>query len=220
MALFKSDEEVYEEARNKILSKKEFDGRVGQIHQGLSEFGLWGVMDNGKVKFKPSKFKIYDDKIMIERNRNFINFYDIKEIFQETDLEALLILNNGDVIPIKGKTGANNMRIAFKAFLDILKDLIKENKQNPIKSNTENVVSEKSEDNVDKLIQLGKMYEKGLLSDEEFALMKNNLIYGNNGESTDSNEENTETSNNLCKNCGEEFSEDASFCSECGTKLE
>lgn len=179
-----------------------------------------GVMDNGKIKFKPSKFKIYDDKIMIERNRVFINFKDIKEIFQEIDLEALLILNNGDVIPIKAKTGAKNMLITFKAFLDILKNLIGENKQNSIESKTGNVVSEKSEDNVDRLIQLGKMYEKGLLSDEEFALMKNNIIYGNVEESTDSNEENTETSSNVCKNCGEEFSEEASFCSECGTKLE
>lgn len=42
MALFKSDEEIYKEAKNKIFIKKEFDGRVGQIHQGLSEFGLWG----------------------------------------------------------------------------------------------------------------------------------------------------------------------------------
>ena len=61
MALFKSDKEKFDEAKNKILKTKEFDGKVGYIHQGLSEFGLWGVMDNGKTKFGSTKFKIYDD---------------------------------------------------------------------------------------------------------------------------------------------------------------
>ena len=41
MALFKSDKEKFDEAKNKILKTKEFDGKVGYIHQGLSEFGLW-----------------------------------------------------------------------------------------------------------------------------------------------------------------------------------
>ena len=59
---------------------------------------------------------------------------------------------------------------------------------------------------MNRLIKLGDMYEKGLISDEEFATMKQNLINSKN--------------ENTCKNCGAELSKDSNFCSECGTKIE
>ena len=86
MVLFKTDEEkrIEEERKLKeeekhIWEKKRFNGKVGQIHQGLSSFGLWGVRDNGKAKFKPTKFEIYNDKILIERNKQIIQLSQIKE---------------------------------------------------------------------------------------------------------------------------------------------
>ena len=84
MVLFKTDEEkrIKEERKLKeeekhIWEKKRFNGKVGQIHQGLSSFGLWGVRDNGKAKFKPTKFEIYNDKILIERNKQIIQLSQI-----------------------------------------------------------------------------------------------------------------------------------------------
>lgn len=216
MALFKSDEEKFSEEKNKILDKNEFNGRVGQIHQGLSEFGLWGVMDNGKTKFKSTKFKLYDDKIMIERNRNFIKLSDIKEIFQETDREAIIISKTDDAIPIKGKTNDKNGRIGLKAFVSVLNELIEKNKSNTsFKPNNIN-----SEDKFDKLIKLGEMHGKGLLSDEEFASLKQELLARNNENTSDQSEEDVaELSENVCENCGTEVAEDSVFCAECGTKI-
>ena len=220
MALFKSDEEKLEEAENKILDKKEFNGRVGQIHHGLSELGLWGVRDNGKTKFQATKFKIYDEKIMIERNRTFINLSNIKEIFQETDKEALIILNTNDIIPIRGKTNAKNNLIEFKAFISILTNLIKDYELSA-KNNKSNIHNEetqgKSEDKFDKLIKLGEMHNKGLLSDDEFNSLKKELLSEDTKYSPIESEDTFEP--NVCKNCGVVNDSGSIFCSGCGTKL-
>ena len=62
------------------------------------------------------------------------------------------------------------------------------------------------------------MYDKGLLSDDEFASLKQELLSGNNEDSAVINE-NVETSRTTCKNCGAEISSNDSFCGECGTKI-
>ena len=100
-------------------------------------------------------------------------------------------------------------------------NLIDENKSNTnsIKSGNNKVNSqENSEDKFDKLIKLGEMHDKGLLSDEEFASLKQELLSGNNNEEAPV-ENNVEDSTKYCKNCGAEISSDSVFCTECGTQI-
>ncbi len=61
---------------------------------------------------------------------------------------------------------------------------------------------------IDNLERIGNLLEKGLITDEEFTSLKEKIV-------EDSLEE-----NNICENCGAEFSKDSLFCSECGTKIE
>lgn len=187
MAFFKTGKEREKEleekikmAEDKILNKGIFWGKVGQIHQGLSTMGLWGVRDNGRTKFNQSKFEIYDDKILIERNRQIIQISQMKEIFKESSYEAIIILNNGDGIPIGPRNIGQSGTIELNAFVNILNNLI-ENNNSKINNNSSNLNAnpKKSENEVDRLIELGKMYEKGLLTDEEFIAMKKKLIDGN-----------------------------------------
>lgn len=56
---------------------------------------------------------------------------------------------------------------------------------------------------------IGNMYEKELLTKEEYSLIKQKII-GNM----------VVKLNNHCKTCGTELSKDSIFCSECGTKVE
>lgn len=222
MAFFKSDEEKLEEEQywidrheTSILNRKEYNGKVGHIHHGLSAFvGVWGTLKNDKIKYKSTKFKIHDTKLLIERNRTIIDYSDIKEIFQEIDGEAIIILDNGDGIPIKRDGGSILPRTQFKAFLNILNRLIEKNKanRNTNKSNTN--TNTNSEDKFDKLIKLGEMHNQGLLSDEEFASLKQELL----AEDT-TPETNDEPLDVTCDNCGAEVSPEDAFCSECGTKI-
>lgn len=209
----KMEEESIKRIEKRILNDKVFYGKVGHIHQGLSYAGVWGVRNNGKMKFKSSKIRIYDDKILIERNKMVVEYINIKEIFQEVKFEAIIILDNGSGIPIQGSN------LELKAFVNVLNSLIDKNK-----SNTSNIISNKnrtsgnSEDKFDKLIKLGEMHDKGLLSDDEFSSLKQELL-SNNEDSTAESEDDIEPSENICKNCGTEVSSDDIFCSECGTQI-
>ena len=228
MALFKTDEEIRNEEKRKlkeeedyIWKKKRFQGKVGQIHQGLSSFGLWGVRDNGKAKFKSTRFEIHDDKILIERNKQVIQLSQIKEIFEDKSFnyEVILILANDAGVPIRGRNNHRSGNRELKAFVNVLNKLIEDNKSNG--ANVEPSVNSNAnhEDRIDKLIKLGEMYDKGLLTDEEFASMKQELMSEGNDDSKEVVEENVELSEDICGNCGTEISSDDAFCSECGTKL-
>ena len=208
----KIEEDKIKKEEKIILNSKAFWGKVGHIHQGLSYGGVWGVRDNGKMKFKPSKFLIYDDKMLIQRNKMVVEYTNIKEIFQEMNTEAIIILNNGDGIPIQGS------KFELKAFVNILKRLMNETKQD-IDEVPKNNINTSSEDKIDKIIKLGEMHDKGLLSDEEFAALKNELLKENKQEPPAQSEDNIEHSKNICENCGTELSKDCAFCSECGTKI-
>lgn len=72
---------------------------------------------------------------------------------------------------------------------------------------------QEKESNADRLINLGEMYEKGLISDEEFATMKKDII-GNVAEI------NNQDSKKFCMNCGAELVENAKFCTECGNRID
>jgi len=207
----KDEEDKIKKAEKMILNSKAFWGKVGHIHQGLSYGGVWGVRDNGKMKFKSSKFTIYDDKILIERNKMVVEYTNIKEIFQEKNSEAIIILNNSDGIPIQGS------KYELKAFVNILKRLMKDIKN--IDDESKSHISINSEDKIDKIIKLGEMYNNGLLSDEEFAALKKELLEENKQEAPAQSEDNAEPSKNICDNCGTEVSDDSAFCSECGTQI-
>lgn len=224
MALFKTEEEKLKEDQEEIkkgeriiLKNKRYNGKVGHIHQGLSYAGVWGVRNNGKMKFKSTKFEIHDTKLLIERNKMLIEFSNITEIFQDSDVEAIIMLNNDNGIPIRSINTSRTGRLRFKSFLNILNNLIEENKSdNNVESNASDV---NTGDKIDKLIKLGEMYDKGLLSDEEFASLKQELLSGDDEEPTISPEDDVETSDNTCENCGSDISPDDAFCSECGTEI-
>ena len=69
------------------------------------------------------------------------------------------------------------------------------------------------------------MYENGLLSQEEFASMKQDILKGNETNEDNCNfylnntnpQENTITQ--VCEKCGEIISDDDNFCTNCGNRL-
>ena len=61
--------------------------------------------------------------------------------------------------------------------------------------------------NADELLKYAELYEKGLLTDEEFTAMKQKLLG------------NSENEIKYCSNCGAEVSEDSKFCTGCGSQI-
>ena len=72
----------------------------------------------------------------------------------------------------------------------------------------------------DDLVKYAELYEKGLISEEEFNKLKNEII---NGESNlNFNEDilsDKEENKKFCPTCGSEVELDDMFCSSCGNKL-
>ena len=73
----------------------------------------------------------------------------------------------------------------------------------------------------DDLLKYAELYEKGLINEEEFNKMKNEIIHGesNSDFSEDVGLNYKEEHNNFCANCGCEVEADAKFCTSCGNKL-
>lgn len=79
---------------------------------------------------------------------------------------------------------------------------------------------EKAASDVDRLIQLGEMHERGLLSDEEFNSMKQELLQKDEDMvACDENSSDEENSVMFCAGCGAEILEDSNFCTECGKSV-
>ena len=169
----KNDEELIKREELSISKWNEYTGKVGASHTGV-DF-IEGLRNTDKIKFKSTKFKIYDEKLIIERHKMIIKYSDIKEIFQDNNNlnEAIIILKNDLSVPIKSSYGDT---IRFKAFLNILNNFIKKNKRESDNDKSNTNYNEESKNNVDRLLKLGEMYEKGLLTDEEFISMKQQLI--------------------------------------------
>ncbi len=81
------------------------------------------------------------------------------------------------------------------------------------------IVSQSSK--ADDLVKYAELLEKGLISEDEFNKMKNEIIHGESNSSF--NEEMSsdymEKNYAFCPNCGCEVEDDAKFCSSCGNKL-
>lgn len=72
----------------------------------------------------------------------------------------------------------------------------------------------------DDLVRYAELYEKGLITEEEFNKLKNEIIHGeSNPNFNEDIKSNTEENKKFCPNCGSEVELDDMFCTSCGNKL-
>ena len=152
------------------------------------------------------------------------------------DDEYYLILNTGELVQLRlpvlsefviknilkvGGTlnGSENEEFKHKYYkkildqtpailVELLNKFIDKNRVNKTKDNSTNNSS------IEELEKLANMYEKGLLSDDEFVSMKQNIIGNQNRSETVS-----ENSTKFCGNCGAEIIENSKFCIQCGNQI-
>lgn len=207
MGLFNNniDENQVMETKNRILN----EGRVmceivvgtygnEDIIAGamIGETGKYLAMANyGKAKWGKSFIEFYKKGIRFS-TIGVEFFYD-----QINDIEITYEgLRHGEMNfhVVTGIFGCKMKKYDMYATIQIIWELKEKYLQNLAEDENESE-KEKNESNIDRLIHLGEMHEKGLITDEEFMSMKQQL-----------------TDNNICENCGAELYEESNFCSECG----
>jgi len=169
--------------------------------------------------------RVLEDKLIIQKTgvviksdlgNRIIYFSDISSI--DFDKAGLLHVTSSITIILRGGEPVT-LIYADEPQFNLLNGKwrnYKENQnkiQNPIMSqniqeetNAQNI--ETSMSNADELLKYAELYEKGLLTEEEFNSLKQKLIGTQ-----------VRSSNKYCGNCGAEVSQDSKFCTECGTQI-
>ena len=138
---------------------------------------LIGMANYGKTKWQAVQVQFYEKALYII-NYNIQIFYDNIRDIQITDegwisSEFIINTNTGEAYLLKGTTAT------VKAFISITLEL-KEKYLETLNVDEVEAVNQgekdKAESDMDRLIRLGELHERGLLSDDEFAEAKKKLI--------------------------------------------
>lgn len=123
-------------------------------------------------------------------------------------LSSSLIINTKSAEHIQLKNvGEKNYNLLNDAFENFMK-----------KPSQTAVISKSSK--ADDLLKYAELFEKGLISKEEFNLLKNEIIHGQSNPNQNTDDLSYgEKKNKFCPNCGCEVESDAKFCTSCGNKL-
>lgn len=233
----KSETEKIEEERVKILNEGQVLIELAVGTHGADEIVAGAMMGEtgkylamaryGDTKWQSTSLLIFNEGVQVYYTGEFFYYNEIRTIQVKHRgwlyTEFVFHTTKG---PMLFKLFGTTFR-ALKIIIDDLKEKYLARLEQEKINQQQQEVQQNSEQKVDRLIELGKMYEKGLLSDEEFASMKQDILNGNEeNNNSDLNLNNTNIQENtfentkpVCENCGEEILDDANFCTNCGNKL-
>ena len=181
----KKDEYIVTEERLNEITNEGVDVQVGIGVHGADEIVAGAMMGStgkliamsnyGKLKYTDNRLYFNEDSIMFRTGEKFM-FDEIyrweKRNVSFMHTEFSLITTSGE-IPLK---------VTNKDFLAIIKlfEIIPAEYYEKLEAMEQEAeaekVADKNESEVDRLIRLGELHERGLLSDEEFAQAKAKLL--------------------------------------------
>lgn len=182
-------------------------------------------VDTAYVIINEDNFEIIKESVFLKSNMGVrkIFFYNITSI--DYDARGMLHASNSVIINTKSaehiqlkfvnKNCFDLMNNAFESFIEKL--------HNP-QQNAQIQQDISTPSNADELLKYAELFEKGLLTKEEFELKKSELLSNNSNPveqpgSVDEINPIEEPKNKFCSNCGSEIVADSKFCSNCGSKL-
>ena len=183
-------------------------------------------IDTAYVIINEDNFEIIKESVWLKTNMGTrkLYFYNITSI--DYDARGLLhasssvILNTKSAEHVQLKfVSRENFDLMNNAFESYIEKTHKPQQTAQIQQN----VSTTS--NADELIKYAELYEKGLLTKEEFDLKKSELLSSNKPASVDDASSMDEIAsineqkNKFCSKCGYEVEMNSKFCSNCGSKL-
>ncbi|WP_305556284.1 zinc-ribbon domain-containing protein [Methanobrevibacter sp. V74] len=168
---------------------------IGGAVFGTAGLGL-GAFDEGNIKWKRTELILMDNGLNVKSNGAVALYEDIKSV---------VLGKRGFIHTIMTIITHDKNNLIFKVASEdstVLKEIIEDNL-------TSNICSS----NDDILFKYAELYEKGLLTKEEFDLKKQELF------NKDSKSVEEETPR-FCGNCGEVLNMDDKFCTNCGANLD
>ncbi len=166
---------------------------------------------------------IDDDCIVILKESVFIKsnmgsrqiFYDnISSI--DYDARGLFHLSNGMIINTKSAEHIQLKYVSEENY-NLVHDAFEKYKRKPLETT---IISQSNK--ADDLVKYAELFEKGLISEEEFNELKNEIIpCGFDSNFNENIDMDCEDENiNFCTNCGFKVEQNARFCPSCGSKLD
>lgn len=213
----KSDEPVVSEERISEIREYGVDVEVVVGTHGNDELvagsmlgstGKLIAMNNyGKPIYKSTKLFFLPDGIKFQFNGEFFDHIEISSLEKRKvgllHVDFAFITTRGEVLL---KASVSDFLAIWEIFgRDVESYQLRKAEEE--KQAEEDDARAKVESDMDRLIRLGELHERGLLSDEEFAEAKAKLL----GSGLDS-------VGGFCPNCGVEVS-DGNFCMNCGERL-
>lgn len=167
------------------------------------------TLGEGRTEWKPSKVLFEEDGLRIVETEQFIYYKQVGHVnySQNSDKKGFLDIKRNAVTFVMKNGDQFIMRVTANE-LESIKQTIDGN----IKE-TDNA-GKGDDDNI--LIKYFDMFEKGLITREEFDLKKAEL-YNKTGDNTISKPEHVQPL--YCSNCGNKLDENANFCPNCGNKI-
>lgn len=196
-----------------LTGKKWFKCAIEEIKYSTFQNEAHRNYDDAYVIVNQDNVEILKESVWIKSNMGTRKiFYDN---ITSIDFDARGRLHASSSLIINTKS-AEHIQLKFikekdyNLLNDAFEDYIK-------KPQTNTIISQTSK--ADDLIKYAELFEKGLISENEFNKLKNEIIHGESNTNLNEEVKLEEVKNNFCTNCGYKIEDNAKFCPNCGNKL-
>ncbi|WP_298523178.1 zinc-ribbon domain-containing protein [uncultured Methanobrevibacter sp.] len=202
-----------EKKKHEILKKGKYpvsipykSSGVGDIVIGSAVLGktgaLLGALNEGNTSWAPTELLFYDDRISVKSTGSVLLYDDIKRVYLG---EKGFVYT---IVTLVTKSGKSLIYRIASSYAEASKSIIEDH------------IVEDDNNESDILLKYAELYEKGLLTKEEFEIKKAEL-FSEKKESSKSDlaDDTQEAQPNFCGDCGAPVQKGSKFCSNCGAKL-
>ena len=208
-----------------LTNKKWFQCSIEEVKYSTFTNQPQRNIDTAYVIINEDNFEIIKESVWLKSNMGSrkIFFYNITSI--DYDARGRLHASSSVILNTKG---AEHIQLKFvtkenfdmmnKVFESYLEKMHNPHQPAPVQQNVSTATA------ADELLKYAELYEKGLLTKEEFDLKKSELLFDEpvHMEKPAFMEEVSaveEPINRFCSNCGSEIEPDSNFCPDCGSRL-
>ena len=193
-----------------LIGKTWFKCTIEEIKYSTFQNEAHRNSDNAYVIINEDNFEILKESVWIKSNMGTrkIFFDNIASI--DFDARGRLHLSSSVIINTKSAEHIQLKFVSednFNLLNDAYEDYIRKPQDVPIISQTSKA---------DDLVKYAELFEKGLITQEEFTMMKKEIIYD---QSDDVEVDTFEDNKIYCTNCGCEVISEAKFCPSCGNRF-